>query len=214
MTLNELDVPVGRPIYLKLRSRDVVHSLYLPNFRTKIDAIPGMTTRLWFQATEAGRYEIACAQHCGVNHYKMRGLLDRPPGGRLPRLAGARRDRQPPPLRRGRPATRRLGLGDREMTADDEAADAEADDELPPAPTGFLRRFVFSIDHKVIGRQFLFLGLAFLAVGGLMAMLIRWQLARPGAPVPLVGKLLFGPSGGVISPGRPTPRSSRCTGRS
>jgi cytochrome c oxidase subunit 1 len=75
-----------------------------------------------------------------------------------------------------------------------------ADDELPPEPTGFWRKYVFSLDHKVIGRQFLFLGLGFLAVGGLMAMLIRWQLARPGVPVPLVGKLLFGPSGGVISP--------------
>jgi cytochrome c oxidase subunit II len=75
VTLGELDVPVGRPIYLKLRSRDVVHSLYLPSFRTKIDAIPGSTTRLWFQAREAGRFEIACAQHCGVSHYKMRGLL-------------------------------------------------------------------------------------------------------------------------------------------
>jgi cytochrome c oxidase subunit 2 len=75
VTLNELDIPVGRPIYLKLRSRDVVHALYLPNFRTKIDAIPGMTTRLWFQATTPGHFEIACAQHCGVNHYKMRGLL-------------------------------------------------------------------------------------------------------------------------------------------
>ena len=75
VTLNELDVPTGRPVYLKLRSRDVVHSLYLPNFRTKIDAIPGATTRAWFQATAPGRYEIGCAQHCGVNHYKMRGLL-------------------------------------------------------------------------------------------------------------------------------------------
>jgi cytochrome c oxidase subunit II len=75
VTLNELDVPVGRPIYLKLRSRDVVHSLYLPNFRTKIDAIPGMTTRAWFQATTSGRFELGCAQHCGVSHYKMRGLL-------------------------------------------------------------------------------------------------------------------------------------------
>ena len=54
VTLNELHVPVGRPVYLKLRSKDVVHSLYLPNFRTKIDAIPGSTTRLWFQAQEAG----------------------------------------------------------------------------------------------------------------------------------------------------------------
>jgi cytochrome c oxidase subunit 2 len=75
VTHNELRVPVGRPIYLKLHSRDVVHSLYLPAFRTKIDAVPGSTTRLWFQAREAGRYEIGCAQHCGVSHYRMRGEL-------------------------------------------------------------------------------------------------------------------------------------------
>jgi cytochrome c oxidase subunit II len=81
VTLNELRVPVGSPVYLKLRAKDVVHSLYLPNFRTKIDATPGSTTRLWFQAQEAGRYEIACAQHCGVGHYKMRGeLFASPPG--------------------------------------------------------------------------------------------------------------------------------------
>ena len=52
VTLNELHVPIGRPVYLKLRSKDVVHSFYVPNFRTKIDAIPGTTTRLWFQAQE------------------------------------------------------------------------------------------------------------------------------------------------------------------
>jgi cytochrome c oxidase subunit 2 len=75
VTLNELHVPVGRPVYLKLRSRDVIHSLYLPNFRTKLDAIPGSTTRLWFQARETGRFELGCAQHCGVSHYKMRGQL-------------------------------------------------------------------------------------------------------------------------------------------
>jgi cytochrome c oxidase subunit 2 len=75
ITLNELHAPVGRPIYLKLRSRDVVHSFYLPNFRTKLDAIPGSTTRLWFEARETGRFEIGCAQHCGVSHYKMRGEL-------------------------------------------------------------------------------------------------------------------------------------------
>jgi cytochrome c oxidase subunit 2 len=75
VTLNELHVPVGRPVYFKLRSKDVVHSLYLPNFRTKLDAIPGNTTRMWIQATEPGRYEIGCAQYCGVSHYKMRALL-------------------------------------------------------------------------------------------------------------------------------------------
>jgi cytochrome c oxidase subunit 2 len=75
VTLNELHVPTGRPIYFKLRSKDVVHSLYLPSFRTKIDAIPGTTTRLWVQAQQPGRFEIGCAQHCGVSHYKMRGWL-------------------------------------------------------------------------------------------------------------------------------------------
>jgi cytochrome c oxidase subunit 2 len=75
ITLNELRVPVDRPIYLKLRSKDVVHSLYLPTFRTKIDAVPGGTTRLWFQAKERGTFELGCAQHCGVNHYRMRGWL-------------------------------------------------------------------------------------------------------------------------------------------
>ena len=75
VTLNELDVPVGRPVYLKLRSRDVVHSLYLPSYRFKIDAIPGSTTRAWFQAVEAGRTEVGCAQHCGVGHTRMRGWL-------------------------------------------------------------------------------------------------------------------------------------------
>jgi len=75
VTLGELHVPVGRPVYLKLRSKDVVHSFYLPSFRTKVDVVPGSTTRLWFQAEQAGRFEIGCAQHCGVNHYKMRGEL-------------------------------------------------------------------------------------------------------------------------------------------
>jgi cytochrome c oxidase subunit 2 len=75
VTLNELHVPVATPVYLKLRSKDVVHSFYLPNFRTKIDAVPGSTTRLWFQARETGRYEVGCAQHCGVSHYKMRAEL-------------------------------------------------------------------------------------------------------------------------------------------
>ena len=75
VTLNELHVPVATPIYLKLRSKDVVHSFYLPNFRTKIDAVPGNTTRLWFEAREPGDFEIACAQHCGVSHYKMRAQL-------------------------------------------------------------------------------------------------------------------------------------------
>ena len=75
VTLNDLGVPTDRPVYLKFHSKDVVHSFYLPNFRAKVDVVPGSETRLWFQAREAGRFEIGCAQHCGVNHYKMRGEL-------------------------------------------------------------------------------------------------------------------------------------------
>jgi len=74
------------------------------------------------------------------------------------------------------------------------------EDHIHPAPTSFLRKYVFSTDHKVIAKQFLLLGLTFLAVGGVMAMLIRWQLANPGQPVPAVlGGGAVG-SEGVISP--------------
>jgi cytochrome c oxidase subunit 2 len=75
VTLGELHVPAFRPVYVKLRAHDVIHSFYLPNFRTKVDAIPGSTTRLWFQAEAPGRYDIGCAQHCGVGHYKMSAQL-------------------------------------------------------------------------------------------------------------------------------------------
>jgi cytochrome c oxidase subunit 2 len=75
VTLDDMHVPIGRPVVVHLKSKDVVHSFYLPNFRVKQDVVPGAETRLWFAAKHPGRYEIACAQHCGVNHYKMRGLV-------------------------------------------------------------------------------------------------------------------------------------------
>jgi cytochrome c oxidase subunit II len=75
VTLNELHVPVGRPVVVHLKSKDVVHSFYLPNFRVKQDVVPGAETRAWFAAKIPGVYELGCAQHCGVSHYKMRGLV-------------------------------------------------------------------------------------------------------------------------------------------
>lgn len=75
VTLNELTVPVNTPIIFQLASTDVIHSLYFPNLRTKQDAMPGMINRLWIQAKETGQFDIGCAQHCGTNHYKMKGLL-------------------------------------------------------------------------------------------------------------------------------------------
>lgn len=75
LTLDELRVPLGRPVLLQLRAQDVVHSFYLPHFRTKVDAIPGHVTRLWFAPAAEGTFEIACSQHCGVGHYRMRAEL-------------------------------------------------------------------------------------------------------------------------------------------
>ena len=72
---------------------------------------------------------------------------------------------------------------------------------IHPAPTSFVRKYVFSTDHKVIAKQFLWAGLIFLALGGMLAMMIRWQWAYPGEPVPVVGSLLLGKSGGVITSG-------------
>ncbi len=71
---------------------------------------------------------------------------------------------------------------------------------IHPEPTVFLRRYVFSTDHKMIAKQFLWAGLLFLLFGGLLAMLIRWQWAYPGQKVPIIGDLLFRRSGGVITP--------------
>ncbi len=65
---------------------------------------------------------------------------------------------------------------------------------------GFIRKYIFSVDHKVIGIQFLFTGLVFMVLGGLMAMAIRWQLAYPWTEMPVIGRLLFPHTGRVISP--------------
>jgi cytochrome c oxidase subunit II len=72
-TLNELHVPVGRPVILEVMSMDVIHGFNVPALRVKQDAIPGQSVPVWFTATKAGRYEIACAQLCGLGHYRMRG---------------------------------------------------------------------------------------------------------------------------------------------
>jgi cytochrome c oxidase subunit 2 len=75
VTLNDIRVPVNTPVILELASADVIHSFYLPNLRIKQDAMPGMVNRMWFQAKQVGEYDIGCAQHCGTNHYKMKGTL-------------------------------------------------------------------------------------------------------------------------------------------
>jgi cytochrome c oxidase subunit 2 len=68
---NKLYVPVGRPVKVDLISVDVLHNFFAPAFRIKRDAVPGMETYLWFTATEAGSYDVFCAEYCGLGHSAM-----------------------------------------------------------------------------------------------------------------------------------------------
>jgi cytochrome c oxidase subunit 2 len=68
-------VPVDRPIVFEIRSKDVIHSFFLPNFRIKQDAIPGMKNHIWIQATRTGDFDIACTELCGMMHSQMGGML-------------------------------------------------------------------------------------------------------------------------------------------
>jgi cytochrome c oxidase subunit 2 len=67
----ELRVPLGKPVKLLLTSLDVIHGFYAPAFRIKQDAVPGMTTYLWFQPTEVGTFDVLCSQYCGLEHAHM-----------------------------------------------------------------------------------------------------------------------------------------------
>ncbi|MGH7606065.1 MAG: cytochrome c oxidase subunit II, partial [Gemmatimonadales bacterium] len=65
MVRNQLHVPVNQPVAVQLTSEDVIHSFFVPEFRVKQDAVPGMHIVAWFQATQTGEYEIGCAELCG-----------------------------------------------------------------------------------------------------------------------------------------------------
>jgi cytochrome c oxidase subunit 2 len=73
-TINQLNLPVNRPIVVHLTSKDVIHSFSLLQMRVKQDVIPGVTFPVWFTATRTGDWEINCSQLCGLGHYRMRGF--------------------------------------------------------------------------------------------------------------------------------------------
>src|SRR5213595_3124114 len=73
--INELHVPLGRPVKLTMTSEDVIHSFYVPAFRIKQDAVPGRYTQEWFEATLPGTYHLFCAEYCGTEHSRMIGHI-------------------------------------------------------------------------------------------------------------------------------------------
>jgi cytochrome c oxidase subunit 2 len=76
VTVNDITVPVDRTVRILLKSRDVIHSFFLPHQRVKQDAVPGMTVEMVFVPTRTGTFEIACAELCGLAHYRMRGFFN------------------------------------------------------------------------------------------------------------------------------------------
>lgn len=73
--VSTLAIPVDRPVELILRSKDVTHSFFVPQLRFKQDLVPGMAIRVHFTANKVGKYELACAELCGMNHYKMKSFM-------------------------------------------------------------------------------------------------------------------------------------------
>jgi cytochrome c oxidase subunit II len=73
--INELHVPVGRPVKLTMTSEDVIHDLYVPAFRIKADILPGRYTTIWFTPTRPGNYHLFCAEYCGTKHSGMVGQI-------------------------------------------------------------------------------------------------------------------------------------------
>jgi len=74
-TLNEIHVPVGRPVRLVMTSEDVIHSFFVPGFRIKMDVVPGRYTEAWFLAKAEGVYTLLCAEYCGRGHSDMLGKI-------------------------------------------------------------------------------------------------------------------------------------------
>ena len=74
-TVNQLNLPVDRPILIRLTSKDVIHSFGLFEMRVKQDAVPGLDIPVWFIPNRVGDYEISCSQLCGLGHYRMRGFM-------------------------------------------------------------------------------------------------------------------------------------------
>lgn len=78
-TINQLHLPVATPVLINIRSKDVIHSFFVPEFRIKQDAVPGLPTQVWVEATRSGQFEIRCAELCGLGHYRMKGFVTTEP---------------------------------------------------------------------------------------------------------------------------------------
>ena len=91
--VSTLVIPANRPVELILRSKDVTHSFFVPQLRFKQDLVPGMNIRVHFTANRVGKYELACAELCGMNHYKMKSYMLVLPENEFSELAAMPQDK-------------------------------------------------------------------------------------------------------------------------
>jgi cytochrome c oxidase subunit 2 len=75
VSVNDMHLPIDRPVIVQLTARDVIHSFGVPAMRVKQDAIPGIGVPVWFTPTLAGTFDVACSQLCGLGHYRMRAVI-------------------------------------------------------------------------------------------------------------------------------------------
>ncbi len=75
VSINQMNLPVNKPVIVYLSSQDVIHSMGIAEMRVKQDAIPGIQIPVWWVPTELGQFEVNCSQLCGLGHYRMRGFV-------------------------------------------------------------------------------------------------------------------------------------------
>jgi cytochrome c oxidase subunit 2 len=97
ITANEIHIPVGKPVHIRLASRDVIHSFWVPDLHGKKDLIPGKDTDLWLRADRAGVYRGQCAEFCGWQHAHMALLVIAEPQDRFDAWLASQRQTPPPP---------------------------------------------------------------------------------------------------------------------
>jgi cytochrome c oxidase subunit 2 len=98
---NVLKVPLGRPVKVLLDSNDVIHGFYIPAFRVKMDAVPGSVKTTWFEANEAGTYDLFCTQYCGLGHSMMITRVEVMPQEKFEewvKTAGVKKEAAPGPV--------------------------------------------------------------------------------------------------------------------
>ena len=147
--------------------------------------MPGLKTRIWFEGNRVGTWEIACAELCGLGHYRMKGFVTVDTAEDFQKwmaeqVSAQEAEQSADRAGRGGPrlgpdaGERRRRKGRQFLSTVAVPARAHAVHAgVHAAPTSFWRKYIFSLDHKVIGKQYLLYALAMLVVGGLLAILVR-----------------------------------------